>query len=564
MPAPSLPDELISEILSPALKVSDEVFADTKHVSPFANPDSESTSAYLLVCKSWLRVATPLLYNVVVIRSKAQAKALGLVLAKNALLGPFIRKLRVEGGYGAPMGTILKCSPNITDLCMTLEIWATDNPSGLCKGLPLISPERLILHGDRRRGTNKMATSLQEALLRSIPKWKRLTVAEFAVSVAWNIRPIVDALAGVKILERVKLSSGDIFLAYELLSGCPLKVIQVDAPSVPGYILSQLDGAPHIKALVQLATPSNPTRTNVDAQPVIQSWDFARNPFASASQEVQENIWKRVLSFAMLRDKPAERWGRSVTHPKLPFLLVSKAFNRLALPYYYTHVELDDMTSTCQFAAVLQHHPTVASQVRTLSGSFLDYDDWDTGDWASDLKPDKAAGAAALLAVFSQATGLEQVSDSFNGELEFKSSSRRFYFLMNSSSMPWDAFAAMADNSGKTIQRFVKPIDAQQDVSPAIFAQLTALRVLDWMSDTSFVSDPAQTPFDGLPNLTTLQISHVHPSFLTALTRMNLPSLKIVLLAEHTSGATEGFLRAHGSKLAGLMISCATLDNLHQ
>ncbi|KAJ7896796.1 hypothetical protein B0H14DRAFT_2233645, partial [Mycena olivaceomarginata] len=95
----SLPDEIISEILSPALKVSDEVFSHTSRVSPFSKY-SEFTSAYLLVCKSWLRIATPLLYNVVILRSKAQVKALSLALAGNKVLGKFIKKLRVEGGYG--------------------------------------------------------------------------------------------------------------------------------------------------------------------------------------------------------------------------------------------------------------------------------------------------------------------------------------------------------------------------------------------------------------------------------------------------------------------------------
>lgn len=63
--ATTLPDEIVLEILSPALKVSDELFLDTSYVSPFANY-TPSTSAYLLVCKDWLRVATPLLFHVVV------------------------------------------------------------------------------------------------------------------------------------------------------------------------------------------------------------------------------------------------------------------------------------------------------------------------------------------------------------------------------------------------------------------------------------------------------------------------------------------------------------------
>ncbi|KAJ7658840.1 hypothetical protein DFH06DRAFT_919114, partial [Mycena polygramma] len=67
-------------------------------VSPFAKP-SLSTSAYLVVCRDWLRLATPLLYNVVVIRSKSQANALEKVLVNNKEFGRFIKKLRrLRGG----------------------------------------------------------------------------------------------------------------------------------------------------------------------------------------------------------------------------------------------------------------------------------------------------------------------------------------------------------------------------------------------------------------------------------------------------------------------------------
>jgi hypothetical protein len=170
----SLPDEIISEILSPALKVSDEIFSDTSKVSPFAKY-SESTSAYLLVCKSWLRVSTPLLYNVVILRSKAQAKALSLALARNKELGQFIKKLRVEGGYGTPMLTILQSSPNISDLFVSLEIYSSDNCSGLCKGLSLLNPNRLILWDlSRKPPENKMVSQLLDALAKSISRWDRL------------------------------------------------------------------------------------------------------------------------------------------------------------------------------------------------------------------------------------------------------------------------------------------------------------------------------------------------------------------------------------------------------
>ncbi|KAJ7621386.1 hypothetical protein FB45DRAFT_839272 [Roridomyces roridus] len=175
MSANSLPDEIISEILSPALKVPDKKFSSMSGKSPFT-AYSESPSVYLLVCKSWLRVATPLLYNVVVLRSKAQAKALALTLSKNKDFGRFIRYLRVEGGYGAPLRTILQSSPDVTDLFIDLDIWSSDNPCGLCAGLGMINPTRLILWEPRSAGRteNKMATKLLDALIKAIPQWDRL------------------------------------------------------------------------------------------------------------------------------------------------------------------------------------------------------------------------------------------------------------------------------------------------------------------------------------------------------------------------------------------------------
>ncbi|KAJ7166447.1 hypothetical protein C8R43DRAFT_836059, partial [Mycena crocata] len=74
-----IPNEIIHEILSPALCVSEEAFSATSPDLPFAKI-SESSSAFLLVSKAWLRVATPLLYNIVIIRFKAQAQALAVAL----------------------------------------------------------------------------------------------------------------------------------------------------------------------------------------------------------------------------------------------------------------------------------------------------------------------------------------------------------------------------------------------------------------------------------------------------------------------------------------------------
>ncbi|KAJ7911337.1 hypothetical protein B0H13DRAFT_1546862, partial [Mycena leptocephala] len=76
-----------------------------------------SSSTYLLVCKAWLRVSTPLLYNVVILRTTARAEALQVSLKSHREFGLFIKKIAC---FGDAMHTIFQCAPNITDLFFTL------------------------------------------------------------------------------------------------------------------------------------------------------------------------------------------------------------------------------------------------------------------------------------------------------------------------------------------------------------------------------------------------------------------------------------------------------------
>ncbi|KAJ7139328.1 hypothetical protein C8R44DRAFT_764254 [Mycena epipterygia] len=223
------PDEIISEILSGLLKHPDEVFSDYSEKPLLAR---YSSSTYLLVCKAWLRVSTPLLYNVVILRTTAQAEALAAVLQSNKEFGLFIRKLRVEGGFGKAMHTILKYAPNISDLFLTLSIWGSDKVGGLCSGLPLINPRRVILvdHGAReimqrafKPRKNKEITQLLGTLVKLIPKWALVTfdfpyVATdmFGSHSTYNERAeaLASALAESKTLHTLFVCAGDSFPRY--------------------------------------------------------------------------------------------------------------------------------------------------------------------------------------------------------------------------------------------------------------------------------------------------------------------------------------------------------------
>ncbi|KAF8215044.1 hypothetical protein K438DRAFT_1705513 [Mycena galopus ATCC 62051] len=254
-----VPDEIVSEILTPLLKHPDEVFSDRSTEKPLLAP-GYSSSTYLLVCKAWLRVSTPLLYNVVILRTTAQAEALQTVLKSNKEFGPFIKKLRVEGGFGNAMQTILKCALNITDLFLTFILWGSDNVRGLCSGLALINPRRVIVVDadgwEVKPKENKQVTQLFNSVLDLIPKWDNLKIFEFPYQVRGaemhsypKVEARADALASA-LAESPSLET----LVADIGIGLPDYVYRVaKAPSLKSihFMLTSKTFAPEIREAVR-------------------------------------------------------------------------------------------------------------------------------------------------------------------------------------------------------------------------------------------------------------------------------------------------------------------------
>ncbi|KAJ6567103.1 hypothetical protein B0H19DRAFT_1139456 [Mycena capillaripes] len=545
----SLPDEIISEILSPALKVSDEVFSDTSEVSPFASY-SESTSAYLLVCKSWLRVATPLLYNVVILRSKAQAKALGLALSGNKQLGQFIKKLRVEGGYGPPMHIILRSSPNITDLFISFEIYSSDNTGGLCKGLPLINPTRLILRDfGYKRLENKMLTQLIDAVVESMLKWDRLCVFDCPYNGSIRASPFIPPLVKSKRLHTLIIpQASGLSWAYSEFKQCPLQIIRIKRPIWHWEQRYIPKADPALLALLEFSEQSPPGKNSAqdptsELPSIAPSLNPSFIPLAGAAEEVYDAIWARILYFAMSVPELANGVAHRKIPRRLPLLLVSKKFNRLGLPHYYTYTTLKNSSAMSQIASILSKNPSIGPCIRGLSPRFGDSDDgWDSAESNSDIEDDVSEGDS-MLTILSQTSGLVRLgaATSLWGDS---------YQIENAIS--WGAFETMSRCSGSTLRELsVRIKTSQKKVSATVFEDLTALRTLDWVCQTSFTS--TDSPSDGLPSLEKLCISSASDSFFTALSLMKLESLRHVVLLTDTA-APEKFLKAHGHKLIELKL----------
>ncbi|KAJ7433547.1 hypothetical protein FB451DRAFT_1313700 [Mycena latifolia] len=547
----SLPDEIISEILSPALKVPDDAFSHTSSLSPFSTY-SESTSAYLLVSKAWLRVSTPLLYNTVILRSKAQAKALSRALSKNPDLGQFIKKMRVEGGYGSPMHTILKCSPSISDLFISFEIYSSDNSSGLCAGLPLINPTRLILQ-DNYGIQNKMTRNLVDVLAQLISgHWDSLRIVDLPYS-PWNqwarATQMLRALSRSRTLRTVVIASvSNASWVHSALEECPLEVIQIKGITHPSHV--QLDDNPALKALVRYTAHTEEKDVGKVVDLIKPSLNPSFIPLNAASELVQDRIWKRILYFAM--SLPQLEMDNPKNMPRrLPLLLVSKTFKRLALPLYYAHVSLNHLTSASKFVTILQQTPLLGPHVHTIRGSHY-HDD------AADRESDDFYDKQSMITFLASTTGLVRFCG-WDSPLMARTSFQMEAYIS------WDAFEILANRAGSSLREFSMPIEGCRNALPTVFGQLAALRSLDWKSCASINCNPEHAPSDGLPNLTELLIWELDPSFLTSLSMMKLPSLRRLVLSAfvmesgHISipssinvSEFEIFFQTHGSKLTDL------------
>ncbi|KAJ7611805.1 hypothetical protein FB45DRAFT_941062 [Roridomyces roridus] len=565
MPDNSLPDEIVSEILSPALKVPDEKFSDTSDVSPFTEY-AESPSAYLLVCKSWLRVATPLLYSVVIIRSKAQAKALGRALSDNKELGQWVRHLRVEGGFGSPMLAILKAAPNITDLYLSLEIFASDNTVGLCNGLSLIQPQRLILKdAEWRRTRNKMVSQLVDALAAAIPKWQRLSVFRCGDIGSLNIvrGEIVAALAAAKKLQEITVNCLDDALhdAYPLFQDCPLQSIQV-LEAVEPRTLKRVEWdaqPPSLKKFIHFKrtddkelAPDSHVQSLPDPSLTFQ---FSSMPMSSEQPEVQDKIWSRILYFLLAIPPPPPVPGaeqRKKRSPRLPFLLVCKMFNRLGLAHYYTHVALDD--HALHFSLVLSKNPSLGQHVRTIRGGGTLSAAYAYG---SDDDSDDDAEDDSNVKFMSQLTALNEIYGCYS-DISTKIS------LNLEDPLSWDAFVAATQSSGPTLTEISIPIMSHHRASPMVFSPLDRLRSLAWTCRADFSAYiPEQVPPKALSKLIQLRILTAHASFLQVLSLMELPSLRHVL-AKDSKPELWAFLRVHGIKLSELDMRYVRVDTLKE
>ncbi|KAJ7049920.1 hypothetical protein C8F01DRAFT_1180947 [Mycena amicta] len=536
----TLPYEIISEILSPLLKVPDELFSNNKAVSPFAQ--------YLVVCKKWLHAATPLLYNIVVLRSLAQAEALAKVLAAHNGLGNHIRKLRVEGGYGDAMLTILGSAPHLTDLFLSLEIWSGNSTDGLCQGLPLVNPTRLIIHEGTLMRRSKMVTNLIDAVGTAITdSWDNLTcfTSPYIREIEFNSRAacFFEPLAQAGRLRTVTVIREDALdWVYPLIKTCPLESVGFQDHKFwwrpPGQAPPR---DPTLERLIANYEQVNPRPLPAQTKPAEDSsirptLNPLFSPMKHASEDVQDAIWSRILDFAL---EVKERAWVEVNVPRPPLLPVSrlqllcvcKRFLRLGRPLYYANISFTPTQSTIDKLDKLLSDTDAPIEVQTIHSAAYRRA-WFT--WEIFEKLLDRSGAALRDCGVHVDAAIEPLQDE---------------------NLPPGPLALTLNLNLYARTRILRSIDAREMLS-----KLPNLRRLQWSCKTEF-RIPDDEDVGELPKLEHLWIRVTDPTFLDVLAAARLPSL--TKLHATTNTVNYGpFLSAHGASLTELGVSVTILDEM--
>ncbi|KAJ6478871.1 hypothetical protein DFH09DRAFT_1466206 [Mycena vulgaris] len=282
-----LPDEILSEILSPALKMSDALFSDTSSVSPSAEY-SPSTSAYLL----------------------GQAKALKIVLRANPAFGRFIRKLRVEGGTESSC-TPFSSPPQTSPIYFSpWKFGPQTSPEGCVKGLPLINPRRVIVvdaqHVDKPP-SNKHLTALLEVLFDCLEIWGNLVFLSFIARPKLLLN-VVQSVVGFPYSYKYSYgvprrawghwSQRALDLAYALTGSQTVHTVILSEIYTRPDFFSELLEIPVFLLPRKRTKPFLPNPPDPKAAP---SYPSFHRPSFIASEEIRELVWKRVLFLAIPR-----------------------------------------------------------------------------------------------------------------------------------------------------------------------------------------------------------------------------------------------------------------------
>ncbi|KAI0323478.1 hypothetical protein GY45DRAFT_1332505 [Cubamyces sp. BRFM 1775] len=182
-----LPEELLDEILYQALTLPDASFLEWADSATYGCRPASTAADVLRVSKTWARVGQRHLYEGVIIRRKAQAKALAQTLVASAkgvsnsrlTLAQRIRRLRIDKVQCGEVKAILRLATGLEDLLISLDVHPSARPLDWFPGLERVSPRRLYVQGTLQKHDNneRLVKAIEDVVMSSEERpatWNRL------------------------------------------------------------------------------------------------------------------------------------------------------------------------------------------------------------------------------------------------------------------------------------------------------------------------------------------------------------------------------------------------------
>ncbi|KAH7107386.1 hypothetical protein BKA62DRAFT_683197 [Auriculariales sp. MPI-PUGE-AT-0066] len=580
-----LPEELLKEVFRIALHVPDHLFYDVSLESPFSFVE-HSKSGLLLVCKRWLRGATPVFYETLILRSNAQVMSLCNALAAHRQFACLVKRLRLEGRVPEPLGEMAKRMTSLQDVCLAFNYTGVSafKFSGFTKFLRALNPQRAAfvrpigIHYSKSANVNKK-------ICQAVSAWTNLTSLMLPYSGGgwsiWGETPLPDLLLdAVKALRHPLVLTIPLVDAYSLnaitkrleeLDALPRNVtIIFSMPDIHLVDLKVITSNIYLAQRNVLFRDTRNTYADRSLTDLSNTWDnntgLWTNPLSNASPEVQSRIWEATIRAAMIGNK-SSFWPNSwfqcnyLDHRTSSSLLhTSKFFSGIVLAVLAERLEIFTELTLQAALTVLQSRPQLFKRIRHVSLNIQS----------------ASAEAIQLISAASELRSLRLVLQAADG-----ASSRAIYDAISLSAPTLQHL--FVTHYSRPQRWKVRAVDAYDpDMPPAcdldggdVLGSLDALTRLHWIAPhIAFRTAATDTTLSSISEISTVSGCDTFLHWLVGCRLTQLVKLKLLegvglsprqatLDAEHGRGLTT-FLETHGAKLKELHLGSGASFSLVQ
>ncbi|KAI5116162.1 hypothetical protein M0805_005751 [Coniferiporia weirii] len=378
----SLPPELVREVLTHLIGIPYHDFPNPR--KRFGRREF-SSARYLHVCTRLWHAGLPLLYNTVILRSPFQVRALLTTLRCSPELGLLVCNLRLEeGAYCGDLEEVLKKTPRVENLFLSLEVYRSSDISGLCKAFENLNPKRIILHD---LGSTIIRNSAIDRVVEAVTHYIKCSdrLCAFEWRVAWRSKSfevprtkvLADALRQAPNLCTVFVSGSEnrqllSFIGRVLESQSLRKVYAVECSN-------------KVRRKIRAGFPTwmDPQNRLVFSDDfavhIIRKTDRVTPIVRRVLQRLPDEIWKRIIELALssytmldetrFSDGLGQTNYKSFSKTRRSLMRVSSAFESAARPFFYHNMGIyydKNADSRIRLLKKVAQSPNLCGLVRNL------------------------------------------------------------------------------------------------------------------------------------------------------------------------------------------------------